>query len=152
MAAGFGAAKACEGTAFIGSPFSIVGEHQSAGSRFFPLSLHLIFTRGAFNREVPFDPNMYFFGDEVIAGARAFTCGYDLYHPHVIVGWHCYDRRSRTPHWDDHPAWRRQHSHSLDRMRRLLLGRTRSRYGLGRLRTLAEYEDRIFLKLVDDPS
>jgi len=113
------------------------------------LSLHLVFTQGAFNREVPFDPNIYFFGDEVVTGARAFTCGYDLYHPHVVIGWHCYDRRTRVPHWNDHPTWHRQHRRSLERMRRLLLGRGRNRYGLGRQRTLAQYEDHILLRLMD---
>ena len=92
---------------------------------------------------MPFDPSIYFFGDEVLTGVRAFTCGYDLFHPHVVVGWHCYDRGSRTPHWDDHPEWADQHRRSLDRMRNVL------RAGLGKARSLADYEDLIALSLIE---
>ena len=30
-------------------------------------------------------------GDEVLTGARAFTKGYRLFHPHRVIGWHAYD-------------------------------------------------------------
>jgi hypothetical protein len=113
------------------------------------VSLHFIFAAGEFNRELPFDPKIYFFGDEVVTSARAFTAGYDLFHPHVIVGWHCYDRKTRIPHWNDHPGWRDQHERSVVHMRRLLQGRDRSGYGLGNARSLDDYEKSIQVKLVE---
>jgi hypothetical protein len=116
------------------------------------LSLHFIFAAGTFNREIVFDPGIYFFGDEVLTGARAFTAGYDLFHPHQILGWHCYDRRSRVPHWNDHASWRDAHARSLARIRAVLGGRRPGRYGLGQARSVAEYEDRIMIRLVEASS
>jgi hypothetical protein len=111
------------------------------------LSLHFIFVAGDFNREVSFDPEIYFFGDEVAIGLKAYTLGYDLFHPHVIVGWHCFDRSSRVPHWDDHEDWHRQQRDSLEKLRRLFLGLAPDE--LGSARTIADYEDRIMMKLVE---
>jgi len=112
-------------------------------------SLHFLFGSGRINEDLRFDPQIYFFGDEVITGLRAFTHGYDMYHPHRVMGWHCYDRRSRVPHWDDHPGWREQHSRGLAKMRRLVGGKIAGPYGLGRQRTVGEYEERIMLPLVE---
>lgn len=119
------------------------------------LSLHFVFTAGEFNRAIPFDPDLYFFGDEVATGLRAFTAGFDLYHPHRVVAWHCYNRASRIPHWDDHPEWPQRHRQSLDRMGRLFRGDpdTATVLGttLGTARTVADYEDHIMTRLVDAP-
>ncbi|MBS0295821.1 MAG: hypothetical protein JSR45_05870 [Proteobacteria bacterium] len=111
-------------------------------------SLHFIFARGALNQELRFDPDIYFFGDEVLIGARAFTSGYDMYHPHRVVGWHCYNRNSRVPHWDDHPDWHLRHRKALERIRRLLSGETSGDFGLGSARSLQAYEDRLLAPLV----
>src|SRR5262249_12715021 len=64
---------------------------------------HFMFARGRFNTDVPCDPNIYFTGDEVSIALRAHSYGYDLFHPHLVIGWHCYDRTSRVTHWVDHP-------------------------------------------------
>jgi D-serine dehydratase len=53
---------------------------------------------GRINRDLPFDPNCYFVGDEVATSVRAFTAGYDVYHPQIVLGWHCYDRASPSYH------------------------------------------------------
>jgi hypothetical protein len=106
------------------------------------LSLHLVFAAGTFNDEIVIDPTVYFSGDEVLMGLRAFTAGYDLYHPHRVVGWHCYDRGTRVPHWDDHPSWRRRHRLSLAMMSDLYRG-TAAGPDSGLPRTLADYEAHI---------
>jgi hypothetical protein len=113
------------------------------------VSLHCLFTAGEFNREVPFDPNCYFFGDEVSTSLRAFTHGYDIFHPHRVIGWHCYDRAYRPAHWDDHPNWERLEAASLQRLRTLLSGRTMSVYGRGDRRSLDDFEDRLLVKLCE---
>ena len=113
------------------------------------LSLHFIFGAGMFNRDVPADPDIYFFGDEVAMGLRAYTLGYDLFHPHVVVGWHCFDRASRRSHWADHADWRQRHERSLTKLRRLYLGREPEAAQLGGTRTIGDYEDRIMARLVD---
>ena len=44
-------------------------------------SLHFLFADGLFNRELAFDPSIYFFADELTIALRAFTYRYDLFHP-----------------------------------------------------------------------
>ncbi len=111
------------------------------------LSLHFVFTAGTFNSDVVFDPQIYFFGDELVTGLRAYTHGYDMFHPHRIIGWHCYDRGGRVPHWQDHPEWRRQHERSLSLMRDLFRGRP-TPIELGAVRSVHDYQDLILTELV----
>src|ERR1035437_2683679 len=65
-------------------------------------SAHFAFTLGQFCKEVPHDPNYYFHGEEISIAVRAYTHGYDLFHPNKIIIWHEYTRKGRTKHWDDH--------------------------------------------------
>jgi hypothetical protein len=112
-------------------------------------SLHFLFAAGRFNRDVPADPAVYFFGDEVAVGLRAFTWGYELVHPHVVLGWHAYDRTTRVPHWDDHEDWHARHHASLDRLGRLFRGLSPEADVLGPVRTIADYETRIMTRLME---
>jgi hypothetical protein len=111
------------------------------------LSLHFAFAAGRFNAEVPIDDELYFFGDEVVLGMRAYTMGYDLYAPHRIVGWHAYSRKERVPHWDDHADWHRQHLAALAWMRELFADKDALSLP-GQVRTLADYERHIMTELV----
>lgn len=113
------------------------------------LSLHFVFAAGALNEEVRFDPGMYYLRDEVVTSTQAFTWGYDFFHPHRVVGWHCYDRGSRVPHWVDHEDWHVGHAEALDRMRGLFLGTAEPPPGyLGPVRSIAEYQARTMTPLV----
>ncbi len=103
------------------------------------LSGHLIFTLGRFVEDVPYDPGLYFIGEEISMAVRAFSHGYALLHPSAHVMWHEYSRRSRVMHWTDHQAAARDAA-SLDRVQQLLSGRLHGRFGLGQSRSLAEYE------------
>lgn len=71
-------------------------------------SAHFCFTGGDFVKEVPHDPEYYFHGEEISIAVRAFTHGYDLFHPHRLVAWHEYTRKGRTKHWDDHAGHKRE--------------------------------------------
>jgi hypothetical protein len=111
-------------------------------------SAHFAFARGAFCHEVKHDPLLYFHGEEITIAVRAFTHGYDLFHPHKVVVWHEYTRSYRRKHWDDHTdgsePWYARDSIARDRITALLgqpgtnidLGE----FGLGPVRTLADYE------------
>ncbi|MEA3017921.1 MAG: hypothetical protein QOI38_2643 [Sphingomonadales bacterium] len=116
------------------------------------VSAHFLFAGGDFNIRLGWDPGIYFLGDEVAMSLRAHTHGYDLYHPHRVIGWHCYDRRTRTPHWDDHSGWGEQQRKSLERLRRLFAGRLMGSYGLGRARSRRSFEDRLLIPLVAPPA
>ena len=109
-------------------------------------SAHFCFTLGKFCKEVPHDPEYYFHGEEISIAARAFTCGYDLFHPHKVVAWHEYTRKGRTKQWDDDKKWcdRNNHCHAKNRKLFGMDGETRAIdfgvYGFGDVRTLEQYE------------
>lgn len=114
------------------------------------VSLHFLFTEGVFNEVLEFDPAIYFFADEVAIALRAYTMGYDLFHPHKVLGWHLYERAAtRVPHWKDHPEWRQQNEHSYIRLTGLFRGNEKGRFGIGRERTVAGYEKYIGMKLIE---
>jgi hypothetical protein len=110
-------------------------------------SAHFCFTLGQFAVEVQHDPNYYFHGEEISVGVRAFTHGYDLFHPHKVIIWHEYTRKGRTKQWDDDKAWVAKNETSHRRNRKLF-GMDGEKYdenefgifGFGKERTLRDYE------------
>lgn len=109
-------------------------------------SAHFAFTTGNFVKEVPHDPQYYFHGEEISIAVRAYTHGYDLFHPHKIIAWHEYTRVGRTKHWDDNSKWVKRNSESHLRNRKLfgMDGLPQDIdfgiYGFGDKRTLEDYE------------
>ena len=109
-------------------------------------SAHFAFTLGQFCKEVPHDPNYYFHGEEISIAVRAYTWGYDIFHPHKIVAWHEYTRKNRTKQWDDDKTWWEKNSKSHLRNRKLfgMDGEAQDIdfgiYGFGTKRTLQQYE------------
>ena len=114
-------------------------------SRFY--SAHFAFTLGEFSNEVQHNPEYYFHGEEISIAVRAFTWGYDLFHPHRPLVWHEYTRKGRTKQWDDDKEWGNKNSHSHLTNRKLfgMDGETQEghegKYGFGPHRTLREYEE-----------
>ena len=110
-------------------------------------SAHMAFTLGQFSKEVQHNPEYYFHGEEISIAVRAFTHGYDLFHPHRVVIWHEYTRKGRTKQWDDDKTWGDKNSHSHLTNRKLfgMDGETQEGhdgpYGFGTERTLRDYEE-----------
>lgn len=113
-------------------------------SRFY--SAHFCFTLGEFCREVQHDPDYYFHGEEISIAARAYTHGYDLFHPNKVIVWHEYTRKGRTKQWDDDKEWVEKNNMSHLKNRKLfeMDGEKRDidfgKYGFGNIRTLKDYE------------
>jgi len=114
-------------------------------SRFY--SAHMCFTLGEFSEEVQHNPEYYFHGEEISIAVRAFTWGYDLFHPHKTLIWHEYTRKGRTKQWDDDSTWGDKNSHS-HLTNRKLFGMDGEKqeghegiYGFGTERTLRDYEE-----------
>ena len=109
-------------------------------------SAHFCFTLGQFAVEVPHDPNYYFHGEEISIAVRAYTWGYDLFHPHKIIAWHEYTRKGRTKQWDDDKTWVNRNNSSHKRNRKLfeMDGEVKDIdfgiYDFGKVRTLEDYE------------
>ena len=105
---------------------------------------HFFFTLGQHCWDVPYDPNLYFLGEELVMAARSYTNGYDLFHPHRVVVWHQYVR-TRPKFWQDMPEeHRRRDAISKARVLKLMGMEDNEHdlgyYGLGTERTLAEFE------------
>lgn len=71
-----------EGWENLSSP--VVAKYFAAG---------FYFADGTFIKDVPYDPELFFRGEEVTMTVRAYTYGYDLFHPHKIILWHEYTRK-----------------------------------------------------------
>lgn len=126
-------------------------------ARFF--SAHFVFTDGKFAEEVQHDPNYFFHGEEISLAVRAFTHGYDLYHPHRIIAWHEYTRKGRTKVWTDHTPEKQKtgeiemnwidRNNLCHKRNRILFGMDGEdpnqidfgKYGFGSERTLRDYEE-----------
>lgn len=115
-------------------------------------SAHFAFTVGQFSSEVQHNPAFYFHGEEISIAARAYTHGYDLFHPHKVLVWHEYTRKGRVKHWDVDREWSKKnaHAHKLNRQLFNMLDlkldlklaevQAADPYGFGTVRSLRDYE------------
>jgi hypothetical protein len=113
------------------------------------ISAHFIFTLGKFAKEVPYDPNLYFHGEESSLAARAYTHGYNLFAPHKVIVWHEYTREGKKRHWDDSQDWKEKDDASYARFRKLFgmdpgctpcQRKALAPYGFGTVRSLEDFE------------
>jgi hypothetical protein len=135
-----------EGAVFF-LPETIPNWQQLEGpvpARFY--SAHFCFTLGEFSKEVQHNPEYYFHGEEISIAVRAYTCGYDLFHPHKVLIWHEYTRKGRTKQWDDDPRWSEKNNKSHLSNRKLFGMDNEIQeghygpYGFGTERSLRDYE------------
>jgi glycosyltransferase involved in cell wall biosynthesis len=115
---------------------------------------HFLFAAGSFLAEVPNDPYIYFYGEEINTAVRAFTWGWDAYAPAQHLLWHHWGRtKSRIRHWEDHgdPAdrhpWQLMERQSRRRLRAFLREPPIGRLGCGVVRSYDEYQALVGLDL-----
>jgi hypothetical protein len=120
------------------------------------VSAGMLFSFGRVIREVPYDPWLYFLGEEISLAVRLWTHGWDLFNPNRVVAYHNYNQKTgRARHWEDVNQWTEMNKRSIGRLRRLfglvagqaadhcpgdVLDDDLGRYGLGVRRSLTEYE------------
>ena len=110
----------------------------------------MLFAPGRIVSEIPYDPHIYFEGEEISLAARLWTSGWNIYTPNGAIAYHDYGTRpDRHRHWKDRADWAEINETSRRRVRHLLDARRAAdesalaeieRYGLGSVRTLQEYE------------
>ncbi len=110
-----------------------------------------VFGPAAWITEVPYDPYLYFQGEETMLAVRLYSHGWDLFTPSDVLAYHDYGARPDRPrHWVDRREWAALNSRSVRRIRHLLgmeesddpdILREIDRYGLGTARSLADYEE-----------
>ncbi|MFD6261183.1 GlcNAc-transferase family protein [Micromonospora chalcea] len=105
------------------------------------LAAGFLFAPGSFAVEVPYDPGIYFHGEEVTLALRAYTWGYDLFHPTEVLAWHYYIRQDKPRHWSDHVEsdWARYEELSRRRVLYMLHTPPVDRLGIGPVRTLRQF-------------
>lgn len=109
------------------------------------ISGNYLFTTGKVVQEVPYDPFLFFSGEEHSLALRLWTSGYDIFHlPEVPIYTH-YGRDYRTTMWSDtleahRPVkWWQWDMRSKSRLADVVTGKDVGKYGLGTDRTLDEY-------------
>jgi len=110
-----------------------------------------IFAPSNLFKEVEYDPYMYFHGEEIGYSVRLYTNGWDVYSPHICLIYHYYGRIEAKRQWSDDTNWPALDRLSIDRIKHLLkienssdtsvLQELDTKYGLGSVRTLEEYEE-----------
>jgi hypothetical protein len=116
------------------------------------ISAGFLFAAGNFVEEVPYDPYLYFHGEEQSLAVRSFTRGWDIFHPLLVPLYHLYKTEGTpyaTHHWygetDSKRAFRSAYltERAKKRLNRLLMGDglPGSAYGLGSARTLEEFRE-----------
>ncbi|MFZ4625399.1 MAG: GlcNAc-transferase family protein [Rhodoferax sp.] len=109
-----------------------------------------LFAPAAAFDEVPYDPHLYFHGEEIILSARLWTHGWDFFAPNDVLMYHDYrHNRGRPKHWEDHTDWSQLNRRSVMRIHHLLAGVVATdpaaledieAYRLGHARSLQDYE------------
>lgn len=123
--------------------FGAPNQQQPGRTRF--INGNFAFSRGQWCVEVPQDPDHYYWGEEFNITVRSYTWGYDFYLPSEVVCWHMLhvDSAPRR-HWEHGEEMIQQRNKvAYERLDRLLYrneGYGLGPYGLGRSRTLRDYE------------
>lgn len=114
------------------------------------LSAGFLFGPAAAFDEVPYDPHLYFIGEEISLAVRLWTHGWNVHSPDDVLIYHYYGKPKERPrHWADNPEWVGLDNNSFLRLRHLFgieatthadALRDLQHYGLGTTRTLEEFE------------
>lgn len=112
----------------------------------------MLIAPGSFVEQFPYDPQLYYLGEEQMLALRLYTHGWDIWHPVDNPIGHRYNDHQnpeiRPVHWSDDPNGERPISHlvwenrSYTRQRHLVgLPGYGGVYGLGTARTLQAFAD-----------
>jgi hypothetical protein len=89
-----------------------------------------LFAPAAIIAEVPYDPYIYFTGEEITLAARLWTHGWDLFTPNKCTVYHEYsDRPNKRRHWNDHKQWLDLSSRAAKRVRHIMGSEVSTRSG-----------------------
>lgn len=100
--------------------------------------------------QVPHDPHVFFWGEEISRAVRLWTSGWDLFAPHEVLIYHYYGMRDKNRRRNvGHPDAGKLEKLTTERVKHYLgIAETENpaalvdieKYGLGRERPLADYE------------
>ena len=100
-----------------------------------------VWAPGRIVTDAPYDPHLYFFGEEQSLALRLWTSGYDLFHPPASCSWSSFLYHEGSRHSERSPEWA-----ALDRLGRARAARIFGRgpamlgpHGLGTERTFEQW-------------
>jgi len=117
------------------------------------ISAALLFTTGKWVREVPYDSNLYFHGEEGSLAIRSFTNGYDIYNPNKFVIWHLkYRFPDRKRHWNtfDEQIVSKMQVANNQRYQKIIRNEIEGIHGLGTKRTLEDWKNYSGIDFIND--
>tara|TARA_A200000113_G_scaffold87080_1_gene77686 strand:- start:962 stop:1957 length:996 start_codon:yes stop_codon:yes gene_type:complete len=113
------------------------------------LAAGCLFTNGGFVKDIPYDPNYYFYGEEISMMLRAFTKGYSIFHTPSTPIFHLYnvdpEISERILHWNPDEdknritKWHELEKQSIQRLTDLIEGNLEEFWSLGKVNTLDDY-------------
>ena len=102
-----------------------------------------LFTLGKWAEEVPYDPYLFFEGEEQSVALRSWTHGYNIFHISPLMFYHYYISAYKKRFWDDglnrQTKWQDLNLRSLKRLEHIVTGDNVGVYGLGNKRSLHDY-------------
>ena len=103
-----------------------------------------IFAPGKIIKEIPYDPEISFFGEELCFAARAWTNGWNIYSPKEFILYHFYGRNGYKKVWKDNSvrpiSWADIENASENKQKNVLCRIEQGIYGLGSIRNIEDYE------------
>jgi len=105
-----------------------------------------IFAKSELFEQIPWDPNIYFYGEEITFALRAWTHGWDCYTPHLCSIFHYYGRKEESKHSSDNKKWFEIDKKSKQRVLHIMGTECREdiviedKFQLGMLRTIQEFQ------------
>ncbi|MFL2690035.1 MAG: GlcNAc-transferase family protein [Gammaproteobacteria bacterium] len=113
------------------------------------LAAGCLFATKEFVKEVPYDPDLYFYGEEISLMLRAFSRGFGIFHIPDIPIFHLYTDISniqRKLHWNEDEdqkrdiKWHEREKSSINKLDDIIHGNVKGVFGLGKERTMKDYE------------
>ena len=128
------------------------------------LAAGFLFTTSNFVKEIPYDPELYFYGEEISLVLRAITRGYGIFHIQNAPIFHLYNDISdvkRKLHWDVAEdegrkiKWFERENKSIERLNQIINNQITGKFGLGTIKSLQDYQklsgvDLINMQVLDE--
>ena len=113
------------------------------------LAAGFLFSTSEFVDEIPYDPKLYFYGEEISLVLRAITRGFGVFHIPNVPLFHLYNDVSdikRKLHWDLEEdedreiKWYEREEKSIERLNKIVNNEITGAFGLGNIKSLQDYQ------------
>lgn len=122
------------------------------GHEVFFVSANNLFCSTEIMKQVPYDKELYFTGEEPSLALRFYTRGFKIINPTIRYMYTNYDRDNgkRNFHWVDHVDWHLLNKKSYQRLSKIMTGDTSlGVFGIGSYELFKEYQEKTGIFLED---